>query len=256
MSKAYRQIRVASEHLKHSVVCAWSPVEGRWVFAILHGRAFGLVRAVLTFNRNPFFFSALAWRWIGIPCTNFHYDFKLHTTVHDGGSASHYFDRLMANSCLEWTAKVRDQLQQIFEGAPFSMSEAASEHGRLQSFNAILEGRASRSQTVAFSQLANGFVSSCDNVVTISAQFGFELFVMVPPPWRQYPALFGETQPKHLQRRENFLKSHSVFGSLMCCLESKGWCNRDPLACLTSLQETRHIHCSTRVFSRHFWLSS
>ena len=151
MSKAYRQIPAASEHLKHSVVCVWGPVEGRWVFAILHGLAFGLVLAVLTFNRYPSFISALAQRWIAIPCTNFHDDFKLHTTVHDGGSTSHYFDRLMAKSCLEWTGKVRDQLQQIFEGAPFSISEAASEHGRLQSFNAILEGRASRSQTVAFS---------------------------------------------------------------------------------------------------------
>ena len=50
MSEAYRQIPVASEHLKHSVVCIWSPVEDRWVFAILHGLALGLVWAVLCTN--------------------------------------------------------------------------------------------------------------------------------------------------------------------------------------------------------------
>ena len=100
MSKVYRQIPVASEHLKHSVVCVWGPVEGRWIFAILYGLAFGLVLAVVTLNRYPFFIRALARKWIAIPCTNFHDDFKLHTAVHDGGSGSHYLDRLMAKSGL------------------------------------------------------------------------------------------------------------------------------------------------------------
>ena len=68
----------------------------------LHGLAFGLVWAVLTFNRYSAFISALARRWLAIPCTNFKYDFKVHTTAHDEGSASHYFNRLMAKAGLGW----------------------------------------------------------------------------------------------------------------------------------------------------------
>ena len=224
MSKAYRQIPVSEEHLKHSVVCLWNPVAGKWVFAILHGLAFGLVWAVLTFNRYPAFISALARRWLAIPCTNFYDDFKVHTTAHDEGSASHYFNRLMAETGLGWrfdaskdhipalkcrflgtwedysatasdfvqmspdavkAAMVRDQLLLVLGGASLSRAKAASLHGKIQNFNSILEGKAGRSLTVAFAEMASGSVCTNDSFVKQSVQYWLEVFEMVPPPWRQ-----------------------------------------------------------------------
>ena len=60
MSKAYWQTPVSAEHLKYSVVCLWNPVASKWVFATLHGLAFGLVWTVLTLNRYPAF--DVGWR--------------------------------------------------------------------------------------------------------------------------------------------------------------------------------------------------
>ena len=82
-------------------------------------------------------------------------------------------------------------MQQILEGAPFSMSEAASP-----------EGRPSRSQTVVFSQLASGFVSSCDN----AHNFGQ---VQLSGKSRRTLHVLG-TQPKHLQKRRT-ASSHVLF---------------------------------------------
>ena len=80
-------------------------------------------------------------------------------------------------------AAVRDQLLLVLGGASLSRDEAASLHGKIQNFNSILEGKAGRSLTVAFAEMASGSVSTNDSFVKQSAQYWLEMFEMVPPPW-------------------------------------------------------------------------
>ena len=76
MKRAYRQISRRGKHGGFSVICLWHPELGKWVFAELLGLPFGLVSAVLHFNRLPTFIVAVARRWLGIPLTHFFDDFK------------------------------------------------------------------------------------------------------------------------------------------------------------------------------------
>ena len=82
-------------------------------------------------------------------------------------------------------AMVKDQLLLVLGGASLSRAEAASLHGKIQNFNSILEGKAGRSLTVAFAEMASGSVCTNDSFVKQSVQYWLEVFEMVPPPWRQ-----------------------------------------------------------------------
>ena len=95
MKRAYRQIPVGESHLQYSIVAVWHPKWHRWVFGILHGLAFGLLAAVLQFNRYPAALVAIARRWLAIPVINFFDDFKLTEPMFAKGSGAFYFDKLV-----------------------------------------------------------------------------------------------------------------------------------------------------------------
>ena len=170
-------------------------------------------------------------------------------TAHDEGSASHHFNRLMAETGLGWrfdaskdhvpalkcrflgtwedysatasdfvqmspdavkAAMVRDQLLLVLGGASLSREEAASLHGKVQNFNSILEGKAGRSLTVAFAELASGSMSTNDSFVKQSVQYWLEVFEMV----RALPPKF----------HEKLVRGHprSRFSAYLCSSNLKG----------------------------------
>ncbi|CAK9116368.1 unnamed protein product [Durusdinium trenchii] len=96
MKRAYRQVPVSEAHLRFSVVAVWHPTQGTWVFGILHGLAFGLLAAVLQFNRFPALIVAVARRWLAIPVINFFDDFKITEPVFAKASGGLYFDKLVS----------------------------------------------------------------------------------------------------------------------------------------------------------------
>ena len=95
MKRAYRQVPVSQQQLCFSVIAVWHPSHRRWVFGILHGLAFGLLSAVLQFNRYPALLVAIARRWLAIPVINFFDDFKITEPRFAKGSGALYFDKLM-----------------------------------------------------------------------------------------------------------------------------------------------------------------
>ena len=94
MKRAYRQVPVKCSHLRYSVIALWHPFQHKWVFGILHGLAFGLLSAVLQFNRFPALLVAIARRWLAIPVINFFDDFKITEPVFAKASGGLYFDKL------------------------------------------------------------------------------------------------------------------------------------------------------------------
>ena len=50
--KAYRQVAIAPEHRKFSVICLKDPVDTVPKFFIMIGHSFGLVSAVYNYNRR------------------------------------------------------------------------------------------------------------------------------------------------------------------------------------------------------------
>jgi hypothetical protein len=66
LKDAYRQCPVALDHLRFSIIADWCPVAGGWRFRILYGHAYGLVAAVMNFNRLPTLAACFARRAFGV----------------------------------------------------------------------------------------------------------------------------------------------------------------------------------------------
>ena len=217
---------------------------------------------------------------------------RCHTTAHDEGSASHYFNRLMAETGLGWrfdaskdhipalkcrflgtwedysatasdfvqmspdavkATMVRDQLLLVLGGASVSRAEAASLHGKIQNFNSILEGKAGRSLTVAFAEMASGSVCTNDSFVKQSVQYWLEVFEMVPPPWRQIQLSGDNRRTLHVfgdAAEEPALSWWHAKGYLLllvcrCYIRyQEGRCVRDPLAGAQNVQEQSNLYCT------------
>ena len=65
LAKAFRQVPLHNETIRYNVVCAWSPVAGKWQFFQMLAMPFGLKAQ---FNRVSALVTALARRVLGIPC--------------------------------------------------------------------------------------------------------------------------------------------------------------------------------------------
>ena len=77
MKKAFRQVPLQDTRLRFAVVALWSPLLSTWVHAQLRAMPFGLMGAVLDFNRVGGALVALSRRWLGVPVLGFYDDFKV-----------------------------------------------------------------------------------------------------------------------------------------------------------------------------------
>ena len=96
MTSAYRQIAVAPEHSRFSVIAVYSPVSKSWVYGELDGFPFGVTPAVLEFNRIPAFLTAVSRRWLAIPVVSFYDDFKIIGVQAGGGSEDRSFQEVVS----------------------------------------------------------------------------------------------------------------------------------------------------------------
>ena len=92
MKRAYRQLSPVAEHLRHSIIAVWDPEALMWRFGIMHGLCFGLLSAVLQFNRHPALVVAIARRWLAIPAIHFFDDFKVGELAISEASGANWFD--------------------------------------------------------------------------------------------------------------------------------------------------------------------
>ena len=228
-SKAYRQLGVADEHLRHSIVCVWHPRRRMWVYGILLGLAFGEVVAVLMFNRYPALLVALARRWLAIPVINFYDDFKIHDVDSSGNSASYFFDQLASTPGLGWRFSSNKNAELstvckflgVLEDHSFTGNEliklypdekristivvvllrvsstqaldiatASSLHGKLQHLNAVLCGNFGRSQLAPLSDFAAGKHVPMSRILSC-VNFWLCIFSHACDPWK-YVSLHGQ----------------------------------------------------------------
>ena len=205
MKRAYRQVPVHTKHLCFSVIALWHPKQHKWVFGILHGLAFGLLSAVVQFNRYPALIVALARRWLAIPVINFFVDFKITEPAFAKASGGLYFDKL--RSLLGWlfdsdkdrpfstvaifsggleTYKpdevalqplperelaVQSLLTEAIQSERLSPSDARALSGKLTHLGCFFLGRICRGQTHALACQGQGVTSHASFRVIQSAQF-------------------------------------------------------------------------------------
>ena len=221
LEKACRQLAVSDRHLKHSVVAVWGPTVGTWRYAVLLGLAFGLAEAVLCFNRYPALAVAIARRWLAIPAFHFFDGFKFLDVCCGDNTAELYLNKLL-NEFLGWRtdpakkqtgsqickllgamesyAQSNDDLLHMFPternvqrvlaevraaiaAKGMDRREARSTHGRLQSMNDLVEGKAGRALLKPVGAYAAGN-RDWDDEVEASFLFWEALLTMVPAPWK------------------------------------------------------------------------
>ena len=227
MARAYRQIPVAAPHLGFSIIMVWNMDLEKWQFGILHGLCFGLLSAVLQFNRYPAFLVAVARRWLAIPVINFFDDFKISEPSYAKDSGAYYFDKLVR--LLGWLfdpdkdkapsltptflggledytvrgrvqlrpvqarlAKTVAKLEQVVQGH-LSKQDALSLHGKLAHFSAFCVGRTGRGQLQVFSDFAADPSRSPMPLLSRAAEFYIALFRLCP--WRDV-SLLPNTLPR------------------------------------------------------------
>ena len=214
MKRAYRQVPVSQQQLRFSVIAVWHPLQGRWVFGILHGLAFGLLSAVLQFNRYPALLVAIARRWLAIPVINFFDDFKITEPRCAKGSGAFYFDKLIEK--LGWlfdpekdkpfksTAVflggmelyfpdsvklqplpereelIRQTLAQAIATSKLSPKEARRLSGKLTHFASFYFGRIGRGQTHAIVEHGLGSTEQVSNNLLLCLQFHLALIDLQP----------------------------------------------------------------------------
>ena len=228
MKRAYRQVPVHTKHLCFSVIAIWHPKQHKWVFGILHGLAFGLLAAVVQFNRFPALIVALARRWLAVPVINFFDDFKITEPAFAKASGGVYFDKLV--SLLGWLFDsekhrpfspiarflggletyrpdevalqplperehaIQSQLIQAIQSQKLSPSDARALSGKLVHFACFFLGRIGRGQTHALICQGQGTTSRVSFHLTLSLQF--YLWLLRAKPYRNVPL-----STSHMHRR-------------------------------------------------------
>ena len=228
MKRAYRQVPVHTKHLCFSVIAIWHPKQHKWVFGILHGLAFGLLAAVVQFNRFPALIVALARRWLAVPVINFFDDFNITEPAFAKASGSVYFDKLV--SLLGWLFDVekdrpaspiarflggletygpdevalqplperehaiKNQLTQAIHSQKLSPSDARTLSGKLTHLACFFLGRIGRGQTRALICQGQGATSHVSFHLHQSLQF--YLWLLQAKPYRVVPL-----STSHMRRR-------------------------------------------------------
>ena len=155
----------------------------------MHGLCFGLLSAVLQFNRHPALVVAIARRWLAIPAIHFFDDFKIVELAVSEASGATWFDKLVAK--MGWffdhektqhdmvsgiflggvedystpdtiqAQPRKDRLEAIrcaiiktLETGRLSPKEAASLHGKLMHLSQYYEGRVGRGHLHAIREFA------------------------------------------------------------------------------------------------------
>ena len=214
MKRAYRQVPVNQEQLRFSVIAVWHPLRNRWVFGILHGLAFGLLSAVLQFNRYPALLVAIARRWLAIPVINFFDDFKITEPMFAKGSGAFYFDKLMEK--LGWLfdpekdkpfkptvvflgglesylpnmvklqplpdreKKIRQTLTEAISSRTLSPKDARRLSGKLTHLASFFLGRIGRGQTHSIAEHGLGSTAKVSNNLLMCLQFHLALLDLQP----------------------------------------------------------------------------
>ena len=82
--KAYRQVPIAPEHRKFSVICLKDPDDGQAKFFVMVGHSFGLVSAVYNYNRRSAAINEILEKLFGLVAFNFYddkYGFETEETI-------------------------------------------------------------------------------------------------------------------------------------------------------------------------------
>ena len=214
MKRAYRQVPVSQQQLCFSVIAVWHPSHRRWVFGILHGLAFGLLSAVLQFNRYPALLVAIARRWLAIPVINFFDDFKITEPRFAKGSGALYFDKLMEKlgwlfdaekdkpftsnvvflggqelyfpdfvklqPLLEREEQIRHTLAQSIASRKLSPKDARRLSGKLTHLASFYLGRIGRGQTHSIVEHGLGSAEEVSNNLLLCLQFHLALLDLKP----------------------------------------------------------------------------
>ena len=117
MKKAFRQIPIHDESLRFCVIAVWHPQNGCWKFFQMFAMLFGLIAAVLQFNRVSGLLVALARRWIVLPVLGYSDDFKYTVLAGGGGGCSNVrqttvpLDQAMFEDLVNWLGYVLDPMK-------------------------------------------------------------------------------------------------------------------------------------------------
>ena len=95
MKGAYKQIGVHESQLRCVVIAIYDPISGSWRFAVSYALPFGLVGAVLHFNRVPTMLTAFLRRWFAIPVQHFFDDFRIIEPDFTNGSGFSMFQKVV-----------------------------------------------------------------------------------------------------------------------------------------------------------------
>jgi hypothetical protein len=220
MTSAYRQIAVAPEHLRFSVIAVYSPVSKSWVYGELDGLPFGVTPAVLEFNRVPAFLTAVCRRWLAIPVISFYDDFKITGVKAGKGSEDRCFQELVSlvgyrldsskhqppdTTCtflgtLETYSPegvldvlalrpkpgrledITRDIRRVLDSGVISDGDAASLRGRLMHLSGVCASRLGRSHLFAFDTVSAPGQHDVGPDLRASLLFSLELFSL--RPWR------------------------------------------------------------------------
>ena len=94
--KAYRQVAIAPEHRRFSVICLKEPSSGRPAFFVMVGHSFGLVSAVYNYNRRSAAINEILVKLFGLAAFSFYDDKYGFETVKTIDSAHHIAQ------CVHW----------------------------------------------------------------------------------------------------------------------------------------------------------
>ena len=220
MTSAYRQVAVAPEQLCFSVIAVFSPITRTWVYGELDGLPFGVMSAVVEFNRVPAFIVAVARRWLAMPTQNFYDDFKVVGIKCARGSEDLMFRELCqwtgyrldadkhqppASSCVflgtseHYAPKGRtdvlalrpkpgrlsdiiSDINVILDKGTIQAGQAATLRGKLLHLAGVFACRLGRSHLFAFSGLPDTGECAVSHELDACLRFSLELIAL--NPWR------------------------------------------------------------------------
>ena len=222
MRKAYRQIPISEEQGRFQIVAVWNPKLHCFLFAHLHGLAFGLYASVAHFNRIPAFIIAVARRFFGIPAIAYFDDVRLHATTRYGQLVWNTFDWLLATigyvfdpskdvpmgpvgnflgfvenlSCAhtqytasltpkdEFVTNIQRQMIAALQSGHLAHGDARSLRGKLLHLSNSMTGRVGRGQTYAFEQLLQSESTAIPPALVTCLVFFLRLIEL--KPWRVF----------------------------------------------------------------------